>query len=107
MAQLKAADALRYGPGKSALLMPEQFAFEQASRNGGTIQLHEGMRLARAELMQRPRDQFLPCTSLAPDEHGCFSWCDGLHLLQHAAQGSTVPHNVGKVQLTADFVFQV
>src|SRR5207245_10871795 len=40
--QLKAADALRDSAGKSAFLVAEELAFEQARWNGGTVELDKG-----------------------------------------------------------------
>src|SRR5438094_9249891 len=40
--QLKAADALRDSAGKSAFLVSEELAFQQACRNGGTVELNKG-----------------------------------------------------------------
>ena len=39
--QLESPDALRDRAGEGALLMPEQFAFEQSGGNGRAIQLDE------------------------------------------------------------------
>jgi len=43
MGQLKAAEALRNGAGKGAFFVPEEFAFEQAGGDGGTVERHEGL----------------------------------------------------------------
>src|SRR5882672_1608596 len=40
--QFKAADALRDSAGKSAFLVSEELAFEQARWNGGTVELNKG-----------------------------------------------------------------
>jgi hypothetical protein len=46
-------------------------------------------------------------TGLAADEHSRLGGGDGLHLLEHAAQRGAVPHDVLKVALAADLVFQI
>src|SRR5262245_2559525 len=57
--------------------------------------------------MNRAGDQFLTRSCLARDEHSRIGWRYGLHLLQHTAQGGAVSHNVRKVQLAANFIFQI
>ena len=42
--ELEAADLLRDGAGKRALLVPEELALEQAGRNRGAVQLDERAR---------------------------------------------------------------
>src|SRR5262249_26108277 len=102
MRQFEAANTLREGSGKSPLFMPEQFAFKQARGHSRTVQLHEGVGLARAEPMNGARDQFLACASLAADEHSRLGRCDGLHSLEHTAQHWALSHDVLKVTLAAD-----
>jgi hypothetical protein len=44
---------------------------------------------------------------LTGDKHSCIGWCHNLHLLEHTAEDGAVPHDVRKMQLTADFIFQI
>ena len=83
MRQFEAANTLREGPCKSTLFVPEQFVFKQARGNSRTVQLHEGMCLTRAELMNGAREQFLARAGLAADEHCRLGGGDCLHLLEH------------------------
>src|SRR5262245_46410232 len=99
MSQFEADNTLREGPSKRNLFVTEQFAFQQARGNRRTVQLHEGVGLARAELMNGTRDQFLARAGLAPDEHSCLGWGHSLHLLQHVTERGAVPHDVLKVAL--------
>ena len=70
MRQFEAADLPRNRPGECAFLMAEQFTFQQASRNGGAIHFDKGVLAARTELMERARDEFLPCSRFPSDQDG-------------------------------------
>jgi hypothetical protein len=63
----------------------EELAFQQAGRNGGTIELHEGSLLAAAVIVNGARDQFLAGTRFAKQEHGRIAFRNGLDHLQHLA----------------------
>jgi hypothetical protein len=58
--QFKAAHALHDGAGECTFLVAEQLALEQSRRNRRTIQLHKCVRLPRAKIVRRPRDQLFP-----------------------------------------------
>src|SRR5215471_14173683 len=90
MGQLKAADALRNGAGKGAFLMAEEFAFEQAGGDGGTVELHEGLRPPCAERMDRPRQQFFPGPRLAVEQHGRIGRGHELELREHRRERGAV-----------------
>src|SRR5439155_18708292 len=105
--QLEAADALRHGARERPFLVPEELAFEQSRGNRRAIQLHEGVRTPRAEVVNGARNEFLARAGLAVDEDGRIGWRHSLHLVQHAAECSASPHNVLKVHLTANFIFQI
>src|SRR5215472_4096989 len=105
--QFEATQALRHRPCKRPSLVSEEFTFEQADRNGGAVELDEGLGGAWAELMNGACDQLFARAGLAGDEHGRLGRRDGLYLVQHLAEGGAVAHNVRKVQLTADFTFQI
>ena len=78
--QLKAADALRDGAGEGAALMSEEFALQQSGGDGGAVQFHEGTGMPRAQIMERPRNQFLSRPSLAIDKDGGIGGGNGLDL---------------------------
>src|SRR5262245_2819612 len=105
--QFEATKALRHRPCKRPSLVSEEFTFEQADRNGCAVELDEGLGGAWAELMNGACDQLFARTGLSGDEHGRLGRRDGLYLVQHLAEGGAVAHNVRKVQLTADFPFQI
>jgi hypothetical protein len=105
--QLKAAEALRQGVGKRAFLVPEEFAFQQAGGDGGTVQFHEGLRPPRAERMERPCQQFFPGPRLAVEEHGRIGRGHECHLVQEAAERRTVPHDLRAMAVAAAIVCRV
>ena len=57
------------GTGEGALDVAEDHAFQQVPRDRTAIQRHEGLRLARAQPMQRFCRQFLAGAGFAGDEH--------------------------------------
>src|SRR5260370_38919989 len=68
--QLEAADFLRYGASERALLVAKKLAFQQIQRNGGAIQLYERTSAARADVVNRTRNQFLSCARFSLDQNG-------------------------------------
>ena len=83
--QLEAANALAHGPCKGPTLVPEEFAFEQARGNGGAVQLHEGVLMPGAEVVNGARQEFLARARFAGEEHRRVGWRHDLHLVQHVA----------------------
>ena len=57
----------RHGAGESALLMAEQFAFNQIARHGGHVYRNKRLGAAFAILVQGARDQFLAGTGITGD----------------------------------------
>src|SRR5208283_4951854 len=57
--QLEAASLPSLGPGKGTFLVPEQFTFQEAFRQGGTVYFHERTVASRRQVMDRIRDEFL------------------------------------------------
>src|SRR5882724_6363308 len=79
--QLEAAHALCHGPRKRPFLVPEELAFEQSRGNGRAIQLHEGVRTPRAQVVNGACNELFARASLAGDEDGRLggrtisTWC--------------------------------
>ncbi len=57
------------GTGKGTFLVTEQFAFQQALRQGGTVQADERSGAAGAGKMHGPCHEFLPHAAFATDQH--------------------------------------
>ena len=56
MRQFEAADALAQRSGEGALLVPQEFALEQAGWDRGAVEFDEGCLLAPAQLVNGSRD---------------------------------------------------
>src|SRR4051794_14625108 len=69
--ELEAALAAIGGAGERALFVAEDLALEQGLRNRGAVDRDEREAGARAELMNRLRDELLAGTRLTGDEHRC------------------------------------
>ena len=65
--ELKAAEAFLGRARERALLVPEEFALDQASRQGGTVHLDEWPVGALAVRVHGAGDQFLTGPGLAQD----------------------------------------
>src|SRR5262249_13957022 len=91
MGELEPADALEDRARERALLVPEELALEEPRRNRGAVALHEGVRAAPAQAVDRVRDQLLPRAGLSADEDRRVGWRDHLELLDHAAQRRAPP----------------
>ena len=59
----------RYSPGKRALFVAEQLAFQQRVRHRRAIDLDHGSACPAAVLVYRLCNQFLPCARLPRNEH--------------------------------------
>ena len=67
---LETAGHARRRAGEGALLMAEQFRFDQFARNGRHVDGDEGPLAAAAVVMERPRHKLLAGAGLAHDHHG-------------------------------------
>ena len=105
--QLEAPDALGDSAREGALFMPEHLAFEQPGGDRGAVQFDERALAASAQIMDRPRDQFLTGSGLTIDQYGGIGRRHGLDLLQQTPQGRASTDNLLEVQFAADFIFQV
>ncbi len=69
--------------GEGALLVAEQFAFQQVRRNGAAVDRHERAIAARRALVDRARHHFLAGTRFTQHQHGGI---ERGHLFDHGAQ---------------------
>src|SRR2546430_13614500 len=79
--QFKAANALRDGARKSAFLMSEELAFQQACRNRRTVELNKGPPGPRTGGMNGSRYEFFARPRFAQNQHRRLRRCDNPHLL--------------------------
>ena len=87
--------------------MSEQFAFQQACRDGRTIELHEGPFPSIAEIVKRPSDQLFSAAGLTENQDRRRRGGNRLHFLQHAPQRLAVAHDLLKVVLSLNFLLKV
>ena len=78
---LEPSDTARHSARVSAALLTEQFAFEQACRNGGAIHLHEWAVRSLDSLINGFCNQFLAAARFSIDRH---CGVGGSHVLYHS-----------------------
>ena len=105
--QLQAAHLLGNGAGKRALLMSEQFAFQEAGGNRRTIQFDKALLFAGAHVVDGTGNQFLPGSRFSENQHGGIAGGHSCRLRESALQTWTVPNNLFEIQLGADFILKV
>ncbi len=66
---LDLADRLLRGPGVCPFFVAEQFAFEKRFRYCGAVDGDEALALARRQIVQRAREEFLARAGFAQDQH--------------------------------------
>lgn len=71
--------------------MSEEFAFQQARGNRRDVQLHKRIGLSRAEIVDRPGNQFFSSARFPVDQHGRVGGSDGFDLLRARRGGSLFP----------------
>src|SRR4051794_39564863 len=107
MRDLEPANLLAYRAGECALFMAKQFAFQQAGRNGRTVELDEGPARARAQVVKSTGDKLLTCARFTTNKHGRSGGGDGLHLLEDSAKGRAASNNFVEVVFTSGLLLQV
>ena len=84
------------GAGESALLVSEQFAFEQAGGQRRRVHSDERALATRTEVVDRARDQLLAGSRFAEDQHRAVGWRDRLDRRQRLAQGPAFADDLGE-----------
>jgi hypothetical protein len=85
---------LRNGTCESALLVTKKFAFHQIERDSSAVQLYERASAARADVVNRARDQFFPGPCFALDKNGGAGRSDALNFSENGFQGGTVAYDL-------------
>ena len=93
MRKLKPANFLRNRAGEGSSLMAKQFAFEQAGRNSGAVELDERPILARTVIVNSPGNELFARARLAEQEHSRISPGHGFDHLQDAAKNRAPPND--------------
>jgi hypothetical protein len=84
---LELADTPRHGAGEGALLVAEQFGFEERFRNGRAIDADQRLPGAGRMGVQIARENLLAGAGFARDQHGGITGCDLLRQLDDARHG--------------------
>ncbi len=87
--------------------MAEELAFKQPGRNGGTVELHEGMRASGAHVVNRGGDELLAGAGFAIDEHRRSGRAYCRRLLENAPQGGALADDALAVQIARPLVIAV
>ncbi len=82
--QFETADALGAGAGKSAALVAEQIAFQQARRHCRAVHFHHPSAVAPAQVMNSAGNQFFTGAGFTEDQHRTVALRHHLHLFKHA-----------------------
>ena len=97
--QLKTSGPGAQRVGKSALFMPEEFAFQQLLGNGPAVDGHKRLVGTATIVMQGPYQQFLARTGFPGDQHRAVG---RRHFGQHfkdIGQCGTLPDNTARIEL--------
>src|SRR5262249_46049503 len=104
MSKFKTSNTLRHSASKRAFLVAEKFALQQAGGDGSTIQLYEWFRAARAQIMNRARNQFLARSGFPVNQDRRAGRSNGLDLMQDCSQDFAVANNLFETLFRSDFV---
>ena len=93
--QLESADLFRQRPGVGALLPTEQLALDERSRNRRAVHANHRLAAARAQFVNRGRDQLLAGARLAQQENRGAGRRHLLDLCQDTLEGLALADNAG------------
>src|ERR1700722_6628773 len=107
VSHFEAANALRDRSRKCAFLVSEQLAFQQARRYGRAVELHEGLRSPRTQIMNAARDKFFSRACFSVNQDRRVRWRYSFHLFEDSAQRNAISDDLGKIHFRTDFIFQI
>src|SRR5262249_22765345 len=110
VSQLKAADPVLDRPGKGPADMAEELALEQLFRNRGAVDPHQRPVFARAQVVDRPRNQFLSRARFSKDKDVGLGWRDRGNLRQHFLKSRAASNDAaetGAKLVLEEFVFEL
>src|SRR5271165_1151982 len=107
VSQLEAADFLREGTRKRALLVAEQLAFQQSGRNRSAVDFDKRLVASSAQLVDGSSDQFLACSGLPLHEDRSVCWSNYLNGFKDFLKCRTLTDHTGDVLIEADFLLQI
>src|SRR6266567_1476136 len=105
--KLEAADPPIDGAGEGALDVSEEFALDEAGRDGAAVDLDQGALPARAAAVDGTGDQLLASSRLSGDEHGGIGGRHLLHLTQEGPQRRAAPDDLVEVVFAMYFLTEI
>ncbi len=105
--EFEAANFLRDGAGERTTFMTEEFAFEQAGRDSGTIDFDESAFAARTQIVDGASDELFAGAGFAENEHGGVTWRGEFNLTQSALDDRAFADDLLEIKLAANFFFQI
>src|SRR5262249_7514846 len=103
--QFEPADALGDGARERALLVAKKLTLEEAGRNRRAIELDEGARLPRAQIVDGSCDQLLTGAGFSVNQNRRIGGSYRLDMLQHPPERFAPAHDLLKFQFAAKLVF--
>src|ERR1700676_3709362 len=85
--QFETANFLGYGARERPSLMAKKLALQQIKRNGSAIELYERTSAARADVVNRARNQFLACPGFSLDQYGGTGRGNAFDLFEQGFEG--------------------
>ena len=92
---------------KRAPLVAKHLALEQSRRNRSAIHFNQGTLSARAQIVDRPCDQFLAGSCFAINQNSRISSGDCLHFLQNALENRAAANDFFKIVSRTNFFLEV
>src|SRR5215471_7902620 len=105
--QFESSHALVRGPGKSALLVAEEFAFDKTGREHGAVDLDQWPVTAGTSGMYRTCNQLLTGSSLAQDQDRRIGGRNQPGLVQRRVEHGALSNDLIEVVSLLDFLLEV
>src|SRR4029077_1266104 len=74
--------------------MAKELTFEQVKRNGGAVQLDQGLAASGTGIVDRVGDEFFTSSGFSVNEYRGIRRCDALHLLQNDFQSRATANDL-------------
>src|SRR3972149_4785165 len=97
ISQLKTADPVLIGAGKSTLNMPKQFTLYECVRNGSAVYSNKRLILSTAVIMYCLCNKFLSCPALSLNQHCTFCLCNRRKDCHNLFHSPVFGHNIAEL----------
>src|SRR5262249_639896 len=105
--ELEASDPARVRAGGGAALVAEELALDEVERDRAAIDPDHRAGAARAQRVDRVRDELLPGAGLADEEHGGVGRSDPLDVLEDAPDRRALADDLTEPALVVDLLPEV